>query len=295
MNKTEENNYQKLTDGELLELLHTSGDALPMEVVEEVLDRSDRMLPLLTLIVIDKSNWTRPMPEWWAAVHATYLLGAMESIDALPALMSALRWADAFDNEWVTEDLPSIFGKLGVGAYPYLMAAAHDISAGWSARATALMSMASICATEIKLRAGFLDFAAGVLDNLSESINLRQAAANILLDFRSTAHRDLLIKFGREEALRREEISSYEGAFYDWEVDDFLAADSRDLDFYQRDWMSFYEVDERQRRHDYWAEERQEGRDDGAAAASYPFDYDGGYCHCGSGVSYEECCKKKIH
>jgi len=295
MNSTEEINYKELTDGDLLELLHTSGDSLPMEVAEEIIDRSDRMLPLLTLIVIDKSNWTRPMPEWWATVHATYLLGAMESIDALPALMSALRWADAFDNEWVAEDLPSIFGKLGVGAYPYLMAVAHDISAGWSARATALMSMASICVTEIKLRAGFLDFVAGVLDNLAESINIRQAAANILLDFRSTAHRESLIKFGREEALRRDEIASYEGAFYDWEVDDFLSSDGRDLEFYQRDWMSFYEVDERQRRHDYWAEERQEGREGGDGNIPYPFDEGEGYCHCGSGISFEECCKKKIH
>jgi hypothetical protein len=284
-----------MSDGELVELLHTQGDGLPRDVVDEFLDRGPRMIPLLYVIVGDKGSWTQPPPQWWAAVHATYILGAYESPETLSPLLAALRWADAFDNEWVAEDLPSILGKLGRAAYAPLQAVARDVSAGWGARSLALTSLAAVTITAPFLRKEFLSYAAQIAADVAEPVPLRQAAANILLDFRAKEHRSVLLRFGKEEAQRKEELPDYEGAFYDWEVDQFLKAEDRaaDLAYYEQDWLVFYDPEERQHRRDYWAETEAE------ASKSQPAEPRKGHrvtlCPCGSGKPYEECCVNKLH
>jgi hypothetical protein len=109
--------FRSLSDSELVDLLYTAGDRLPREAVDEILLRASRMLPQLAEIVVDKASWMSGVPEWWAVVHATYILGAMRDRDALVPLLTALRWADAFDCDWVTDDLPSIFSCLGPTAW----------------------------------------------------------------------------------------------------------------------------------------------------------------------------------
>src|SRR5512133_1024555 len=136
--------FHALSDRQLLELLHTAGDQLPREAFDECLRRGGRLLPYLRDIVADKTSWTNPLPEWWAAVHATYVLGAMEDPATLGALLAALRWSDAFDCDWVTEDLPSMLGKLGPVAFEPLAAVLRDVTAGWGARSVALSGMAAV-------------------------------------------------------------------------------------------------------------------------------------------------------
>jgi len=301
MKRIAEKRFRNLSDVELIDLMHTMGDGLPREVVDEVLDRGHRMIPYFYVIVSDKTSWTRPLPDWWACVHATYMLGAFETQETMPALLSALRWSDAFDCEWVTEDLPSMFGRLGQVAYGPLQAVVRDISAGWGARSIALSSMAAVAITTPFLKEGFLDFASYVLADVTEPLALRQSAANILMDFRSQAHRQILLNFGREEAVRKEEIPDYDGVFYDYEVDEFLHADDTrmDLDYYKRDWLIFYDSEERERRREFW-EDEQLSAGQGAAHdpdAEHGFEPDRylSQCPCGSGRLYSECCMKKVH
>lgn len=297
---TNDKRFRNLSDVELIDLMHSMGDGLPREVVDEALDRGSRIIPYLYVIVSDKSAWTRPLPDWWATVHATYILGAFEAPETLPALMSALRWADAFDCEWVTEDLPSMFGRLGEIAYGPLHSVAQDISAGWGARSIALSGMAAIALRERTMRENFLDFTAYILSDVTEPVPLRQTAANILMDFRSDTHRQLLLMFGREEALRKEEIPEYDGVFYDHEVDEFLGADEaqKDLYYYRRDWLLFYDPEERERRREFWDEEQQELNREINENAEAEKAFAPGQvtlCPCGSGRSYADCCIKKMH
>lgn len=286
-----------LSDVELIELLHVAGDGVTQETVNEIIERKERVLGLLTHIVADKNSWLEPMPEWWAVVHATYILGAFESAEALPGLLSALRWGDAFDNEWVTEDLPAIFGKMGRPAYAHLLAIVQDAPAGWGARSIALSSLAAIGLNDNALRPLVMEFNAKIVEDEREHLLLRQTAANILLDFKSKKHRALLKRFGREEAARKEDIPNYEGAFYDWEVDEFLNSDTNDLEFYERDWMVFYEDEERHRRHDYWEEEQELRRreKENEKKGALPVEKKYQHCPCGSGLRYEDCCMKKVH
>ena len=286
--------YHSLSDRDLLDLLYTAGDRLPQEAADEILRRRERTAPELCAVVMDKADWTQPLPEWWAAVHATYLLAAMEDPDLLVCLLSALRWADAFDCDWVTEDLPSMFGRLGTPAYPALRAIVEDITAGPSARAVALAGSAATALADPQLLDDVLDTAAAIAGNDTESLFLRQSAANLLLDFRSTRHSSLLHAFGREEAERRKNDPEYQGVFYDWEVDELLREDTgQNLEYYRRDWMVFYDPEEMERREERWRREQEEGTE--AHAAETPQRDLQSPCACGSGRPFEHCCYLRVH
>ena len=84
--------------------------------------------------------------------------------------------------------------------------------------------------------------------------------------------------------------------FYHWEVPQFLSTEDAeaDLEYYERDWLIFYDPEERQRRHDYWAEEEDRVRA-GHADRLAGMHSQGSLCPCGSGLPFEQCCRRKIH
>ncbi len=291
--------FHALPDDDLIGLLHTAGDRLPREAVDEILRRGPRLIPRLAAIVADKGSWTRPVPEWWATVHATYILGAFESEEVLVPLLTALRWADAFDCDWVTEDLPSMFGRIGPAAYGPLRSVFLDPTAGPGARSVALASMAAVALADPKLTREVILHAARVVADGSEPLYLRQTAANVLVDFRSREHRDLLLAFGREEAARQREDPDYQGVFYDWEVDELLAEEAGQsaLEYYRRDWLVFYEPEEIEKRQERWRREEQESREQQVHPAPPPPDRRDllAPCSCGSGRPFGECCYLRMH
>ncbi|GAB6061848.1 SEC-C domain-containing protein [Deferrisoma palaeochoriense] len=290
--------FRGLTDDELVELLYTAGDRLPREAVEEFLRRGDRMLPRLAEIVSDKRAWTQQLPEWWAVVHATYILGAMETGDALVPLLTALRWADAFDCDWVTEDLPSIFGRIGDVAHVPLMRIVADVTAGPGARSVALASAVAAAIGHRRRTREVTETAAAILRSPQEPLYLRQTAANVLVDLKARRYRDLLLAFGREEAARHRDDPDYQGVFYDWEVDDLLEDRTGDagLEYYQRDWLTFYDPEEIEKRQERWRREEQEAESAGEPVPSHPARPDlGAPCPCGSGRPFGHCCYLRMH
>jgi hypothetical protein len=289
--------FQSLSDDHLLDLLYTSGDELPRQAVDEFLRRGRRMLPSLHSIVADKTSWTQPLPEWWAAVHAAYILGALEDPSTLPSLLMALRWSDAFDCDWIAEDLPSMFGRLGRVAYDPLRTIASDVTAGWGARSIALLGMAAVGATARYLLDDTLRLAGELLENREEELYLRQTSANILLDFRSQRHRKLLRSFGKEEAERKKADPEYKGVYYDWELDELLAEGegAEDLEYYRRDWLTFYDPEETAQRQERWRREQEEAAQQGTEEENPPPRDITAPCPCGSGKPFDRCCYLKVH
>ncbi len=287
--------FRSLSDDELVDLLYTLGDRVPRDVVDEFLRRGPRMVPVLAGIVADKAGWTQPLPEWWAVVHATYLLGAFAVPECLVPLLCALRWADAFDCDWVTEDLPSMFGRLGNGAAGALSRVLEDVTAGPGARSIALASLAAIALDDPAFGRELLDTAARLAGDPGEALYLRQTAANVLVDFRSRRHETLIRAFGRDEAERRRDDPEYDGVFYDWEVDELLAGSGPNADYYRRDWLVFYDPDEIERRQQRWRREQEEDRARERAPGP-PAGRDlSAPCPCGSGRPLAECCYLKVH
>ncbi len=292
-----ESPFRTLSDADLLDLLYTAGDRLPREAIDEILSRRGRLLGPLRQIVADKTSWTRPLPEWWASVHATYALGALGDPSAADSLLTALRWADAFDCDWVTEDLPSMFGQVGGEVSAPLLRVCTDITAGPGARSIALAGLAAVALAAPQHLDEVVALAAGFVSDTDEEVYLRQTAANVLLDFRRTEHRRLLLRFGREEAERRREDAEYQGVFYDWEVDELLEGSSGEAgtEYYRRDWLTFYDPEEIERRQERWSREQEETEREQQGHVEPPARDLDAPCTCGSGRPFSRCCYLRIH
>lgn len=247
--------YTALADEQLMEMLFWAEDRLPLEAAEEIA-RRDSLAQYLRQVVSDKPNWLTELPEWWAVVHATYIL-AMRGTDeeALP-MLSALRWSDAFDCDWVTELLPPMFANLGPTVIAGLTAVARDMTAGWSVRDIALKSMAAICLKHPDSTEHVFRIIGERFMDENEDRVLRQLAGQILLDFRKVGYRLALLSFAREELNLRSEDAWYMAGFGPEEVEWSFRNTEPELWHYTEDWTKFYDPAEIQRRQKRWARER---------------------------------------
>jgi hypothetical protein len=295
-----------MNNEELIDLLFTEDDRLSRPAVNEIVRRADELMPDLASITMDRLLWTAEPPDWWATVHASYVLGAIGTEEAITPLKSALRWSDAYDNEWVTEDLPSIFGHMGKVARGALETMVADRSAGWSARAIAMDGLAAVAVHHPEIEEEIVRMIAAILDDGHEEPGARRSAATILLDFRRADCEEALVAFAREEEGRFKDDGSGRGMLTIKEVEKGLAVSQRDLSFYQRDWMKFYDPKEIRVRQERWAEEREKRRlrlqaRPGESLHDRPKADDGVYvgledpCPCGSGKKYRRCCWQKLH
>ncbi len=252
--------HRYLNDEKLMDLLFTEGDRLERAAVDEIIRRGG-MVPRLGKIVSDPYSWNEPLPAWWAAVHAVYILGAVGSEAAALPLLRALRYAEASENDWVTEELPSIFGKVGLPAAEGLRRIAADGTTGWYARAVALEGLAAVTLKEPGMAESVFRLVRERLRDVTEERMLRQAAGHVLLDFLRTECRDDLLEFGREERRFPEGDASYRSGFTDDDVRRELGLKRLSLERYTRNWLSFYEPSAIEGRQKRWEEEQLEHAD----------------------------------
>lgn len=247
--------YRKLHNDELIELLFSEEDRLTTGAVNEIVRRSGELIPELSKIVMDKYLWTAPLPEWWAPVHATYILGAIGSDEVVTPLLAALKWSDAFDNEWVTEDLPSIFGSLGKSVMKDLEKIVADRSEGWSVRSIAMDALASISIRNRELEDHVVRIIAAIVDDQSEELGARRSAATILLDLRRVDCKDALLRFFAEDEKRFKDDPIFKGAISPKDVGKLIGITERETHHYMNEWMEFYNPQEIKIRQQRWAEE----------------------------------------
>lgn len=291
-----EENYKRMHNEELIELLFTEEDRIPMAAAEEIAGRGAEILPMLSEIVSDKFIWTMEPPDWWAPIHATYLIGAIGGPDSLVPLLAALRWSDAYDNEWVTEDLPMMLGAMGRLSWASLVNVAMDRSAGWSARSIAMDALGSQAVRFPQCEEDAMALLGGILRDPKEDYGARRSAAYVLLDFRRSDFKKELVAFAKEERSIERQYPEYIVAFTPNEVEMGLATPRPALNAYVRDWMEFYSPEEIRRRQEEWA------KDAGAEQAAVPAAGRQAFmvgredaCPCGSGRSYKRCCWRKLH
>ncbi len=287
------------SNDELITKLFEEGDRVRRSLVDEIVQRSGELLPELAAITMDRMVWTAELPAWWAPVHTTYILGVIGGQEVITPLLSSLRWSDAYDHEWVTEDLPAIFGRMGGIAIEPLLAVAADKSAGWSARSIAIDSLAAIAVVFPEYESRLLRFIEAQLKHRDEHPGVRRAAAVVLLDLRMTTARDPLVAFAKEEEKRASEYEEYHAAYSQADVDRELAVMARAEDYYRRDWLLFYNDDEIRRRQLAWQQEDQafsRARFGGGGGSEREAASEGlRLCPCGSGKMYRHCCWGKLH
>jgi hypothetical protein len=278
--------YRKMTDDALLGLLRTEGDRLPRQIVDEIARRNG-IAARLGAIVADPYNWNEPLPAWWVVVHAVYILGAIGSADTVQPLLRALRYAEACENDWVSEDLPSIFGAVGAPAMDGLRKIAADRTTGWYARSIALEGLAAITLKHPDLESGVFELLRGYLRNEEEERMVRQAAGHVLLDFLRQECRDDLLSFGREDRQGLHLEGAYKPGFTDDDVQREFARGTRSLERYTGDWLLFYEATEIAGRRERWEEDRREHADTPEHAPSYEL------CPFAEGKKRKKCCLGK--
>jgi hypothetical protein len=82
--------------------------------------------------------------EVWAPLHAWRALGQLRAAAAIEALLKLLDRVDAYDDDWVGEELPEVFGMIGPAALPGLRDFLADPGHGLWARVAASASLAKI-------------------------------------------------------------------------------------------------------------------------------------------------------
>ena len=293
--------FRRLTNEELVDLLFSEEDRLPRAAIDEIVLRGTEIVPSLSDVVMDRMTWTDDLPEWWSTVHATYALGAIGVIETLVPLLAALRWSDAYDSEWVTEDLPSILGSLGDISYEALMEVVTDRPAGWSARSIAMDALGSQAMRFPQKEEEIMALLGGILRDSTEEHGAMRSAAFVLLDFRRADHKKDLLRLAASEVHRQEQHPDYRPAFTPDDVSRDLNSPKMGMDAYIRDWLDFYSPGEIARRQERWAQEDGRPRFDIHPPAQKQAK-DGvviidrnASCPCGSGKPYKRCCWNKLH
>ncbi len=281
--------YQKLSDTEFLDLLSSEADCLPRAAVDEFVARGERMVPLLTDIVSNQFQWTRELPEWWAVVHAVFILGAIGTESVVIPLLRALRWADAFDCEWVTEALPSMLGRIRPPPVAPLKTMSADETNGLFCRSTAMRALGMIAWRHPGERGEIAKFLYSLFADAKSDLDTKKSAANVLLDIACEEYKEELLVFGREERARAEQEEFYALEFDEDDVERIFAGKDH-MKTQDRDWLSFYDETEIAKR---------QAEDDKFSDADEPDDIDGPAkskvgrndpCPCGSGKKYKKCC-----
>lgn len=231
-------------------------------------------------------------------VHATFLLGAIGGKEAVVPVLTALRWADAYDCDWVLEAIPSICGRLGLDALELLSMMAKDLTSGWYVRCIAMEGMAAIAHRHPEAAERVLEEIGGFLNDPDEDRYIRASAGHILLDFRMDAWRDTLMTFAQMEEARQKEGPFDTPDFVQKDVEEAFNSPGKELYFYTRDWMNFYEPEEIARRQKRWKEEDRKKTREGNTSASVvregPKIGRNDPCPCGSGKKYKKCCLNKV-
>lgn len=228
-----------LGDEELFDILCINEDRISLSLVREILARQERFIDRLIEIIHNTHVWECDVDQWITR-HATFILGVIGGKEVITPLIMSLRRAAFYNDDWILDELPSIFGSIGEPAYEPLRNVVMDRSNDWEIRVTALESLAAITIKHSSRERAVFDLAAGIMNDQSEDVALRGCAGGLLLDFCQKTYEKSLRAFAEEGRLRQETDPTDFIDFYEEEIDEMLKKDCKHLDYYNHDWLLFY-------------------------------------------------------
>jgi hypothetical protein len=106
---------------------------------------------LIEMATDEELNWADSESlEVWAPVHAWRALGQLRAVSAIEPLLRLFHELD--DSDWVSEELPRVYGMIGREAIPALARYLDDASHGLWPRVTAATSLEQIAAGDPSAR-----------------------------------------------------------------------------------------------------------------------------------------------
>jgi hypothetical protein len=106
---------------------------------------------LIRMATDEELNWAdSDRPEVWAPIHAWRALGHLRAEDAILPLLELFEELE--DCDWVTEEMPTVYGMIGPPAIPPLAEYLADASRDWKARSTAASCLKEIASKHPEAR-----------------------------------------------------------------------------------------------------------------------------------------------
>lgn len=203
--------YEERGTSELIEELVLGGDRVSMELVRAIVEREEEAVEELCKLIEDKHYWeTEDEDEWWAPIHAVKILGAMGDERAIPALLVCLdrleEYEDDYQWEWIGEDLPDVFRRIGPAAIgPLMEYLKSDSGKDWYPRAVAADALIRLAADHEERRAEILEFLHSLLkEGEPEDTDFLSSVVISLLDLCDPSSRPVI-----EEAFERDLIDEF--------------------------------------------------------------------------------------
>lgn len=138
-------------------------------------------IPELIRMALDEALHTSDEGvQMWAPIHALRALGQLRAVSAAEPLMALFQRLDDLDDDWVTGELPKVFGMFGEPAISVLSAYLADAAHGLDARSAAADSLLEVAQQHPRTRGAVVAVLSGQLERFVEnnvSLNGRLVAA----------------------------------------------------------------------------------------------------------------------
>jgi hypothetical protein len=292
----------------LLALVTTDEDRLPLEVVHACAGRAEAMVPLLHGHLMTDVHWSDPASsgDWWALLHALFILGLIPGEASARALLDGFRrtTCESSNNlaDWVSGYWPALCRNKTEYITGPMAQIAEDRELDWYPRSHAVQCvLASAGEGDSARLEEAIDWLAALCADESQKLEFRVIAAHSLLDHPRDRHRRLL-----EDLVDLQDPHSWLGNSFDRKDIDrsFARGGKPEWKHYENPWR-FYDPEEIRRRQLRWLkedrapEERRYGLDDREPVEPYrreqPRIGRNDPCPCGSGKKYKKCCLQKLH
>jgi hypothetical protein len=295
-----------LDEAELFALVLANDDMLPMKVVQECAQRKEAMVPLLRQHLTEAANWHSDVDksDWWALLHAIFILGLIPGEASAQALLGAFRRVNCAEHDslrdWLSAYWPALCRNKTEYTTNTLRQLADDRDMRWYARSQAVDCVVAAEHGTAALDTA-LDWLAAMCGDESEDLEFRVISGHTLLDFPRERHRPVMVRL---VALQKPG-SLVENAFGLDEIDPgFDAGDMPEWLRFDNPWQ-FYDPDEILSRQKRWLREAHEeemdlyGPDDREPPRTHVREHPkvgrNDPCPCGSGKKYKKCCMRTIH
>jgi len=181
--------FCRYSDKELIELIFISQDKLDGFFIKEILVRRATIVPYLDAVLKDEKNYAYEDPRFWGVIHAVHIAGIIADASLVIALLSAGRYADRYDIEWILDILPECYCRMGTKAIPALNKHVQENSHLCSnAIASEVLGLWNIWDTHQNARQSIEAVLLAVLNEPKTSPEIR---TNLIADFAKIGRTDL--------------------------------------------------------------------------------------------------------
>jgi hypothetical protein len=274
-----------LQDDQFFTLIFTAGDRLGMDYVEEARRRKENMIPFLSSVLSEEENYQLEGKGFWAVVHAVHLLGVLGDLRGFHGLLSASRFGDVYEIDWIWEALPECYLRMGKEVIPLLMVhVQREKASDFEAITNELYGLWNLWEAYPEERETIEAFLLGIL---KDSAIKPVTRANLIADFAEIHRRDLKPLFEGYYERGEVDLDTLPRADMIHFLDDFPKAPG-----YRRDLEGFYSAEQIKKRHQRWEKEDSEKAQQSVESyilENFRYISRNEPCPCGSGKKFKKC------